>query len=65
MKRVFIILRQNTIGARDAYSTGKSYATRDIAKLRMETLERQARLVSADRKSKPKFWVEPITIPED
>jgi len=65
MRKVFIILRQNTKGDKDTYSTGTSYATRDIANSRKDTLERQARIVSADRNSKPKFWVEPITVSEE
>ncbi len=65
MKRVFIILRQNTKGDHTAYSTGKSYPTRDLATKRIETLEKQARLLAVDRKAKPKFWVEPITVTEE
>lgn len=64
MRDMFIVLRQNTKGDKLATTSRLAYSSRDKANARKASLEKQARLSSADRASKPKFSVEPISIPD-
>jgi hypothetical protein len=63
MNAVYIIMKQNTKGPREAMTTNKAYVTRETAQARADLLKKQTRLTGPGRVEKPDFWVEKITLP--
>ena len=64
MAYVYVIMKQNTRGPREATVTGTSYSTREQALKRAENLKAQSRLTPAGRAEKPEFRVEKVSVPE-